>query len=189
MDQKTASLQVGVVIRRQPGVTRWAKWVWRPVAVLPGAGPARWKELRRDGEAVEYHAATVTLELHRADAEAYLVSLAMRPATVFVVLRSDTDATGKFPWQVHAVTASAFEAQDYQEGGDEIVEPLPMPPALLAFVEDFAQAHFKDEVFIKRRRDRQRVDLKDDGIGDSRIRQAADIYRAPGQTKPKVCPS
>ena len=38
--EKTAELQVGVVIRKQPGVTRWAKWVWRAVGVLPGAGPA-----------------------------------------------------------------------------------------------------------------------------------------------------
>ena len=72
-------MPVGVVIRKQPGVTRWAKWVWRAVAVLPGAGPANWRELRREGEAVEYHAATCNLEVHRAEAEAYLVALSSDP--------------------------------------------------------------------------------------------------------------
>ena len=58
-----ASMPVGIVVRRTPGVTRWAKWAWKVVAVLPGAGPANWRELRREGDAVEYHAATLTLDL------------------------------------------------------------------------------------------------------------------------------
>lgn len=184
MDQRKVSLPVGVVVRRQPGVTRWAKWVWRPVAVLPGAGPAHWRELRREGEAVEYHAATATLELWRTDAEAYLVSLAMKPPSVFVVLRKAPEQGVEFPWRVHAVTASAYESQDYQDSGADIVQPVAMPPGLVAWVEAFATAHMKDEAFVKRRRDKTRVDLVDDGIGDARIRQTADVFRAPGQLKP-----
>ncbi|MEM8627539.1 MAG: DUF3305 domain-containing protein, partial [Pseudomonadota bacterium] len=42
----TAQLPVGVVVRRTPGVSRWAKWHYQPIAVLPGAGPAHWKTLR-----------------------------------------------------------------------------------------------------------------------------------------------
>ena len=62
---------VGVLLIRTPGVTRWQKWNWKVRAVLPGAGHADWRELRREGEAVEYQAATVSLELHGAEAEAY----------------------------------------------------------------------------------------------------------------------
>jgi predicted phage terminase large subunit-like protein len=51
--ERTAELPLGVVIRKQPGVTRWAKWVWRPVGVLPGAPDADWRELRREGEALD----------------------------------------------------------------------------------------------------------------------------------------
>jgi hypothetical protein len=182
----SAGLPVGVVVRRQPGVTRWATVIWRPVAVLPGAAPARWRELRREGAAVEYHAATLRLELHRADVEAYLVSLAMAPPAVFVVLRRDPAGGRDFPYKVHAVTASAYEAQDYQDSGDEIVEPVAMPPGLVAWVDDFAWAHASGEAFVKRRRDRVRTDLSEDGIGDARIRQAADVYRAPGQVKPRI---
>jgi len=61
---------LGIVLRRAPGVTRWADWTWTAAAVLPGAGPADWRELRREGAAVEYHAATLTLELHGAETDA-----------------------------------------------------------------------------------------------------------------------
>ena len=70
MALERASMPVGIVVRRTPGVTRWAKWAWKVVAVLPGAPPANWRELRRDGEAVEYHAATLTLDLWSTDTEA-----------------------------------------------------------------------------------------------------------------------
>lgn len=181
---KMISMPVGVILRRQPGVTRWAKWAWKAVSVLPGAGPAHWKEMRKEGEASEFHAATLDLELHRTDAEAYRVSLSMTPPSLFVVLRPD-EADGPYEMSVHAITASAYEAQDYLDSGEELVEPVPMPDGLIAWVRDFTDAHFKDEPFIKRKRDKKRIDLSEDGIGDVRIRQVADIYRAPGAAKPK----
>lgn len=181
---RTISIPVGVVIRRVPGVTRWAKWSWKPLGVLPGAAAADWKELRRDGEAIEYHAATVDLELHRTEAEAYRVSLTMTPPSVFVVLRQNEDE-GPHDLVVHAVTASAYEAQDYLDSGEELVEPVPMPDGLIAWIRDFTDTHFKDEPFVKRKRDKKRIDLSEDGIGDARIRQTADVYRAPGSMKQK----
>ncbi len=184
MDSSKIAMPLGIVIRRQPGVTRWARHVWRAVAVLPGAGAADWTELRRDGEVVEFHAATVPLELYRADAEAYMVSLNMNPPTVFVVLRRDEDPDSPHDYVVHTATASAYEAQDYQDSGEEIVEPVPMPEGLIAWVKSFTDVHFEEEEFKKRKRRRHFEDLKEDGIGDPRIRQTADVYRTPSQTKP-----
>lgn len=184
-DLREVSMPVGVVVRRQPGVTRWAKWVWRPVAVLPGAAPATWKLLREEeGGAAEFHAATVPLSLHRAVVEGYKVSLSMVPPAVFVVLRRDERPAAEVPWSVQAVTASAYEAQDYLDAAEDIVEAVPMPPVLEAWVRGFTDAHFREEPFIKRRRDRKRTDLHEEGVGDARIRQAADVYRAPAALKP-----
>ncbi len=59
----------------RPGRTRWAKWVCRPVALLPGAPPADWRLLREEDGVTDFHAATLPLELHRRDVEAYKVSL------------------------------------------------------------------------------------------------------------------
>ncbi|SES79413.1 DUF3305 domain-containing protein [Oceanicella actignis] len=188
MTTPAATIPVGVVLRRTPGATRWARWNWRVAALLPGAGPADWRELRREGEAVEYHAATVDMELHRADAEAYMVSLNMAQPTAFVILRPEEDPDAPHEWRVHAVTASAYEAQDHQDGGDELVEPAPMPPALAEFVRAFCAAHHRETPFVKRRRDKARPAGAAQGVGDPRIRQPADVYRAPAQVKPRLTP-
>lgn len=183
MTEKTDELMLGIVLRRQPGVTRWARHVWRAVAVLPGAGPADWRELRREGEIVEYHAATCRLELHRAETEAYRVALSNAPPSVYVILRpaEPEDETGPEAPDlvVHSVTASPYEAQDYGDSGEETVEPVPMPPAVVAFVSAFVGRHHKDEPFVKRRRDRIDVDAKEDGRGDPRIAQTGDVFRSP----------
>lgn len=174
--QKSISMPLGIVIRRVPGVTRWARHVWKAVAVLPGAGKADWKELRRDEDAVEYHAATLPLELFRTDTEAYLHGLSAKVPAIYVVMRpSEND----HPLEVTLVTASPYEAQDYADTGEELVEKVPMPDGLIAWIRDYVELHHEDEVFIKRRRNKTRVDLKEDGIGDARIRQTSDVYRAP----------
>lgn len=178
-------LPLGIVVRRRPGVTKWAKWSWKPVAVLPGAGPANWTEMRREGDAVEYHVVTMQLELFRSDVEGYQVSLSMNPPSVFVVLRDDDDPDTEHDVYVHAVTASAYEAQDYTDSGDEIVEAVPMPGGLVAWVNDYCAAFFHEAPFIKRKRDISRVDQVDDGVGDGRIRQTGDVYRAPRALKPR----
>ncbi len=180
------AMPLGVVIRRVPGVTRWAKWSWTAVAVLPGAADANWKELRRDGDAVEYHAATRPLTLYNADTEGYLAGLSTRVPAIYVVLRNAPESSDD-PLEVLLVTASPYEAQDYADTGEEIVEKVPMPEGLVAWVRDFVEAHHEEETFVKRRRDKKRVDLVEDGIGDSRIRQTSDVYRAPGSaTKGRV---
>ena len=179
MRPATASMPLGIVVRRMPGVTRWANWTWKAVAVLPGAGPADWVEMRRDGEAVEYHAATVPLEFHRADTEAYKSGLSTRVPSVYVVLRDGDEVDGRGGVEVTLATASPYEAQDYMDTGEEIVEPVPMPDALVAFIRDFVDEHHEDEVFVKRRRDKKRIDLVEDGKGDARIHQPSDVYRAP----------
>lgn len=175
--EKSIFLPLGIVIRRMPGVTRWASHVWKAVAVLPGAGPSTWKELRRDGDAIEYHASTEPLTLYRTDTEAYLHGLSAKIPAIYVVMRpSDND----HPLDIVLVTASPYEAQDYADTGEELVEKVPMPEGLVAWVRDFVERHHEDEVFVKRRRDKARIDQREDGIGDARIRQTADVYRAPG---------
>lgn len=175
-----AAIPLGVVLQRTPGVTRWARYHWRATAVLPGAGPAEWREMRRDGDAVELHAATVTLELHGAETEAYLHGLHADQPSIYVILR---EADGECPLEVVTVTASPYEAQDYTDSGEELVERVAMPAPLKAWIWEFVEAHHQEEVFIKRKRDKKRIDLVEDGIGDARIAQTADVYRSPAQAR------
>lgn len=174
-----ASMSVGIVVRRTPGVTRWAQWSWKVVAVLPGAGPADWRELRREGESVEYHAATLQLDLWSSDTEAYDVGLQSKVPSVVVVMQEATEADAPTPLVPTLVTASPYEGQDYMDNGDGLIESVPMPLAMIAWVRDFVAEHHVEEPFKKRKRDRQRTDLVEDGKGDARIRQLSDVYRAP----------
>lgn len=174
------SMRVGVVMRRTPGVTRWAKWAWRATAVLPGAGDADWKVLREEAEVTEYHAATEVLWLYVSDAEAYAHELEGRSPSIYVVLRQ-ADTQTPMPLKVIHVTASPYEAQDYSDSGEEIVERVPMPAGLRAWIAAFVQTHYVEEPFVKRRRNKTRVDRVQGGIGDARISQASDVYRAPGR--------
>ena len=181
---KKITMPVGVVIERIPGVTRWATWSWRAVAVMPGAGEADWRILHKAGEAVQFHAATVTVELFASDTEAYRVGLTDAVPSIYVVLRDTGDEDR--PLEVLLATASPYEAQDYADNGEDIVEKVPMPSGLIAWVRDFTDAHHEEEVFVKRRRDRKRIDVVDDGIGDGRISQLTDVYRAPRKTRAVV---
>ncbi|WP_171228570.1 DUF3305 domain-containing protein [Ruegeria sp. HKCCA4008] len=170
-------MPVGVIVRKTPGVTRWARWNWRAVALLPGAGPADWQELRREGDAVEYHAATLPLTLWSDETEAYMVNLSDGQPSLYLVLRDELK--GETPLNAVLITASPFEGQDYADTGEEIVEKIPMTEGLIAWVRDFTLKHHQHEVFVKRRRDKKRTDLVEDGKGDARIRQTSDVYRAP----------
>ncbi|QBM18329.1 hypothetical protein MARI_24690 [Marinobacter sp. JH2] len=182
-EQWRRELQVGAVVRRSPGVTRWAREIWTPVAIIPGAPQAFWKELVHENEVIDYHAGTVTMELYRADVEGYLVSLNMEVPSVWVIM--DKDATSQSPsgWVVSSVTASAHEALDSLDSGESIVEAVPVPESLAAWIKEFIDMHYIEEPFKKRRRDEIRVDGVEDAKGDPRIRQESDVYRAPANMK------
>lgn len=174
-------MPLGIVIRRTPGVTRWAKWSWKATGILPGAPPADWQVLREEADITEYHIATLPLEMHGADAEAYLQGLSAKVPCVYVILRESDEPTR--PLSALLVTASPYEAQDYADNGEDLVEKVAMPEGLVAWVRDFALAHHEEEIFKKRRRDKKRIDKIEDGIGDARIVQVSDVYRSPTSSR------
>ena len=98
---------------------------------------------------------------------------------VYVVLRETADEDAGHELEVVLATASPYEAQDYLDSGEEIVEQVPMPDGLVAWVRDFVEEHHEDEEFVKRRRDNRKEGEAEDGRGDPRIRQLTDVYRAP----------
>lgn len=176
-------LRVGAVVRRSPGVTRWARDIWQPVAVIPGAPDAFWKEMVREGEIVDFHAGTVTMELFRADVEGYLVSLNMAVPSAWIILDRDVTSQSPSGWVVSTITASAHEALDALDSGESIVEAVPIPESMAAWIKEFIDKHYIEEPFKKRRRDEIRVDGIEDAKGDPRIRQESDVFRAPAHIK------
>lgn len=154
--ERSVSMPVGVVVERREIDNRWQRWSHRPVAVIPGApATAEWRELERGQGFQRWHAATLSLELHRKDTEAYRVNLSGQRPVVYVVMRPDLSAAADGPpLSPFRVTASAYEAQDHMDG-DDLVEGVTMPAGVVAWVQAFIDRHHVEQPFIKRRRDGQ----------------------------------
>jgi len=143
-------MPLGVVVERREIDNRWQRWVWKPVGVIPGAPPVdAWRELTRADRLVRWHAATLPLELHRTETEGYRANLSGKMPAIYVGLRRQSG--GDHEPAPFLVTASPYEAAAYAE---DIVEPVPMPDALIAWVQDFVDRHHVDEPFEKRKRDK-----------------------------------
>ena len=69
------------------------------------------------------------------------------------------------------------------DSGEGLIEQVPMPLSLIAWVRDFIEEHHKEEPFIKRQRDKKRIDFVEDGKGDARVRQTADVFRSPSSLR------
>ena len=155
--KKQETIEIGVVVERREIDNPWQDHTWSAVAVIPGAEPVdEWRLLARDEGWAQYHAATLPLELHRSETEAYRTNLADNPPRVYVLLREDEEDNDHevFPF---LVTVSAYEAQDYLDS-DDIVDGVTMPDAVIAWVQAFIDAHHVDKPFYKRKRKRHETD-------------------------------
>lgn len=157
-----ASLPVGVIIERRRIDHPWQEWSWCASDVIPGAAPIeQWKLLRESDDLQQYHAATEQLELFRKDTESYLYNLNSPQPSLFIVIREfddDEDEDHEFPVYVHLVTASPFEAQDYLDSSEETVDAVPLPKVLVELLKEFVDQHHVEEKFVKRKRDKVRVE-------------------------------
>ena len=154
---KQETIEIGVVVERREIDNPWQDHTWSAVAVIPGADPVdEWRLLASDEGWAQYHAATLPLELHRSETEAYRTNLADNPPRVFVLLREDEEA-GDHEVAPFLVTVSAYEAQDYLDS-DEIVDGVTMPDAVIAWVQAFIDAHHADKPFYKRKRKRHETE-------------------------------
>lgn len=159
--ERMKAMPLGVVIERREIDNPWEQYAWCPIAVIPGAGPVEgWRVLNEGPGWTQYHAATLPLELHRKETEAYRTNLSDEPPVIYVVLR-ETEEDGAWDFEPFLVTASPFDAQDYLDSGDDIVEGVPMPDGVVAWVQAFVDKHHVDEPFIKRKRKVAREDAHD----------------------------
>lgn len=152
--ERSVRMALGVVVERRRSASRWQDWSWRPVSVILGAPPVgpEWRELVRGETWTHYHAANLPLELHRSETSDYLLNLAQRPPRIYVVLRAAEGAPQ--PYRPLLITASPAEAEAYLASGDEIVEGVPMPAEVIAWLRDFVARHHVERPFVKRKRRR-----------------------------------
>jgi len=152
------TLPVGIIAEKRRIGHPWQEFKWLPVAVIPGAGPVEdWVEISKDDDFIRYHIDTLTVSLYRNETEAYRTNLSNTLPAVYVVLReAETDDDP----EVRAVfaTVSPYEAQDHMDTGEDIVEAIPLPEDMVAWIQTFISKHHEDEPFKKRKR----KDFKDE---------------------------
>jgi Protein of unknown function (DUF3305) len=151
--ERSVRMVLGVVVERRRSTSRWQDWSWRPVSVILGAPPVgpEWRELVREETFTQYHAANLELELHRSETDHYLLNLSQHPPRIYVVLRPAAEP-GARAYRPLLITASPAEAEGYLSSGDEIVEGVPMPAAVIAWLRDFVDRHHVERPFVKRKR-------------------------------------
>jgi hypothetical protein len=150
--EKSQSMPLGVVLERRKSDNQWIDFDWSVVAVLPGAAEIDdWIEIRKGDDWVQYHAGTLPLEIFRKETEGYKYNLTLEQPSVFIVLREaeDEDEEDLIPF---LVTVCPYEAQDYLDSSEEIVESIAMPDSVAAWLADYIEEHHVDEPFKKRKR-------------------------------------
>jgi hypothetical protein len=141
------------VVERSKGSSPWAEFEWSPASVLTGVpDTAPWTQLTDDGEHATFYAGPAEIELHRTETGNYRNNLMTGEPLLWVVLRT----TGvEPPCLLAIVTADPAEAEAVAGlGNGEIVETVPMPPAIEVAIAAFVAEHHVERAFVKRRRDR-----------------------------------
>ena len=167
MPTADAVMPISVVVERRDAKNPWGGHLWRPLGVLPPAAAAEPGKLLAEGEGwVHYQGGRLDIELFKRETEGYLTNLSQEPPRVFVVLRRNENAEGQgeeggqggqgeLEFEPFMVTVCPYEASKYTEDQDDVVEGVPMPPDVLAWVRDFVTAHHVDTPFVKRKNRRQ----------------------------------
>lgn len=140
---------VGLVVERRDPVSAWGNGQWRPLEVLTDAPPLTdWRLLRREDGRRVFLASGVALELHRSDLASYRYNLESDAPRLYVVLRPKDEETAS----VVLLSAAPDEAQLFMDTGEDVVEALPMPPAVQALVGAFVARHPPPPPHRKRKR-------------------------------------
>lgn len=191
---------VRLIIERQSIDNQWQshRWVIHDLVPLelsvgdglPPSNDVQFQRLRQpsdDDLGDLLFTAEASLDLHRAEAEAYAENLASSEPAIYAVLRhnEDEDDSGDDEIDIHLaeISLSPYNIQDYEDCGEDQVEKLPLQGPIAEFVKEFVEIHFKPEPFIKRKRDKARVDRDQLGGADPRLRRDGDMFQVPSDRK------
>jgi hypothetical protein len=165
-------MPVGIVMERRRIDHPWQAYSWHVVSLLPGTTESSgWRILHDRHGSVRYHAATLNIELYPSDTGGYRHNLSQRVPCIYILLRPCADAAdGRL--QPVVATASSHDATDYLDSSENLVEGVPMPEAIVAWIGDYVARYHREVPFEKRKRKphvqgkaRGSDDGADDGAG------------------------
>ena len=158
--EKELQIPIAIIVEQRASQHAWCDTVFsvsdiilHPVSTEP------WTVLAKEKGLVRYNAGITNLCLHYKETEAYKFNLESAEPSLFVVMREpdNTDNEDDYPLDLLLVSASPYDAQDYDDVGD-IVDRVPLPKDLHNLISKFLTVHHKEEKFIKRKRDKVNVE-------------------------------
>ncbi len=142
--------QVAVVLERRKLKGTWGGDQWLPRAVLPAEpATAPGTMLANDDEREICYGGGCEVTLYSAETAHYYDNLASGQPSLWVAL----EATATGDCRISSITADPYEGEALAGAMDLIVEPVPMPPEIVARIAAFVAAFHVDRAFIKRQRD------------------------------------
>ena len=138
------SLDLAVVIEREAQPNRWEDWRFRIAEVLPdeGAFGREPRLLRDDGKFARWLYPGFRLELFRDEAEGYYLNLSSGSPVWFVTWRiAEEDPSRAWP---EILSVSYNEAGRWLDA-QERVDNLPLPPDVVAWLQAYADEHYRPE--------------------------------------------
>ena len=149
------TLVVGVIVERRKAKSAWQDYVWQPVEVVMVIPPlAPWTAMREEGGTTRFFAGVFTMELFTNETVSYRMNLIDEKPGIYVVLREDASAPQGMA--VVLVSPSPADAEGYMEGGQAIVDKVPMPPEVALWLDAYVAAFHVEEQFRKRKRGRDK---------------------------------
>lgn len=147
------ALEIGVVAVSRKPVTRWGRRGFEPSAVLPAVPQTLpGTRLGPEGDVEQWYLGPAPLELCSGDTGHYRDNLQSERPALWVAIKAGPDPA------VACVTADPYEGEALSGDPGLVLAAVPMPEPIRARVAAFFTAHHVEEVFFKRKRDRQDPD-------------------------------
>lgn len=146
----TTSINAAVLIERTRAPNAWENWGFRIADVLPDDGRfgSERRLLRDDGRVAQFLFPGLPVSLHRDEAEGYYLNLTSGAPVWFVMWRHD-EADPPTAWP-ELVTLSYNEAGRLLDA-QERVDNTPLAPEVGAWLQAYADEHYKPEPKQRRR--------------------------------------
>lgn len=136
----TGRWAAAVIMERVPLNNRWVSEKWEARGVVPDVTSAAGPRVIVDTpERRQILHPGLAIDLHRDEAEGYLMNLSSTQPRVFVLWRMEDEVAVP-----QMLTVSYHEGARWMDSG-ETVDGVPLPIELVPWIAQFAEAHYKPE--------------------------------------------
>lgn len=151
------AIPVGVIVERVKADSQWVDYLWKPVEAVAGnQKTAPWTKLSDDGKRATFYVGESEIGLFPSDTPQYKDNLLSDSPSIWCGLRATESDP---PYELFLATADPAEGEGMTYTGTVICEPVPMPDAIQAVIEQFITEHHVERVFFKRKRDKSKPDI------------------------------